>query len=154
VNDGAGGKIWRSARVGACAAGVTRLDGFGVFSSDSGVTASAQFIVEHDAPDEAFHILATAINVNEQGDDLDIRIEGDTNVNLFKLDAGLDCIGIGNAPSANCVLDVQSTTKAFRPPIMPTTSRDTIPNPLEGMVIYNTSTGVLNFYNGAAWGAV
>lgn len=62
---------------------------------------------------------------------------------------------IGTAsPNANAILDVVSTTKAFMPPRMTTTQRDAIPSPTAGMVIYNSTTNVLNFYNGAAWGAV
>lgn len=39
-------------------------------------------------------------------------------------------------------------------PKMTTTQRDAIPSPTEGMMIYNLTTHVLNFYNGSAWGAV
>ena len=64
-------------------------------------------------------------------------------------------VGIGTqAPHANVILDLSSKTKAFRPPSMTTTQRDAISSPAEGSVIYNTSTNVLNFYNGSAWGAV
>lgn len=58
------------------------------------------------------------------------------------------------ALTTNAILDLQSTTKAFIPPRMTTTQRDAIGTPSAGMVIYNTTTGVLNFYNGSAWGAV
>jgi hypothetical protein len=37
---------------------------------------------------------------------------------------------------------------------MTTAQRDAISTPPAGLVIYNTSTNVLNFYNGSAWGAV
>lgn len=37
---------------------------------------------------------------------------------------------------------------------MTTTQRDAVPQPVAGMVVYNTTTGVLNFYNGTIWGAV
>jgi hypothetical protein len=52
------------------------------------------------------------------------------------------------------MLDVSSTTKGFLPPRMTTAQRDAISSPPAGLVIYNTSTNVLNFYNGSAWGAV
>jgi hypothetical protein len=45
------------------------------------------------------------------------------------------------------------TAEAFMLPSLTTTERDAIATPLKGMVIYNTTTNVLNFYNGA-WGAV
>jgi hypothetical protein len=64
-------------------------------------------------------------------------------------------VGIGAfAPNANAVLDVASTTKAFMPPRMTTTQRDAIASPGAGMVVYNSTTNVLNFHNGSAWAAV
>ena len=76
-----------------------------------------------------------------------------TPVFIVNIDGGN--IGIGTVtPNANSVLDLTSTTKAFLPPRMTTTQRDAIPSPVEGMVIYNLTTHVLNFHNGTAWGAV
>jgi hypothetical protein len=65
-------------------------------------------------------------------------------------------VGIGTtAPSATTIFECASTTKASIPaPKMTTTQRDAISSPTAGMVIYNTSTNVLNFYNGTTWGAV
>ena len=60
----------------------------------------------------------------------------------------------GGTLTTNAILDLQSTTKAFMPPRMTTTQRDAIGSPSAGMVIYNTTTGALNFHNGSAWGAV
>lgn len=45
--------------------------------------------------------LDTAVVINESGADKDVRIEGDTNENLFFTDASTDRVGIGtNAPTA------------------------------------------------------
>ena len=64
-------------------------------------------------------------------------------------------IGGGNvATNSSSVLECISTTKGFLPPRMTTAQRDLIATPAAGLVIYNTSTNVLNFYNGSAWGAV
>lgn len=64
-------------------------------------------------------------------------------------------IGNGNvATNSSSVLECISTTKGFLPPRMTTTERDLIATPAAGLVIYNTTTNVLNFYNGSAWGAV
>jgi hypothetical protein len=64
-------------------------------------------------------------------------------------------VGIGDTPgytpNPNCVLDVQSTTKAFRPPRMTQTQRDAIPSPNEGMMVWNLSNHSLSTYNGSAW---
>lgn len=67
--------------------------------------------------------------------------------------SGRMSIGASN-PNANAVLDLQSTTRAFMPPRMTTTQRDAISSPTEGMQIWNTTTSVPNFYNGASWKAV
>jgi len=61
----------------------------------------------------------------------------------------------GNASlSASAVLQADSTTQGFLPPRMTTAQRDAISSPATGLVVFNTTTGVLNFYNGAVWGAV
>ena len=62
--------------------------------------------------------------------------------------------GIGGEPDANAILDLQSTTQAFLPPRMTTTQRDAISSPVEGMLVYNTTTSALNYYDGSSWGAV
>jgi len=69
-------------------------------------------------------------------------------------------LSIGSAVNVyaalNAVLDCASTTRGFFPPRMTTTQRDAIVAGagLEGMVVYNTTTNVLNFHNGTSWGAV
>lgn len=72
----------------------------------SGTTRKAQYIT----------IGATIFN--EDGDDQDLRIEGDTDANLFFADAGLDKIGIGtNAPTAK--LDINSDRLRIRTQFTP-----------------------------------
>ena len=64
-------------------------------------------------------------------------------------------VGIGTtSPNAVSLLDVTSTTKGFLPPRMTTVQRDAISTPPAGLMIYNTTTNKLNFYNGTAWEAV
>jgi len=63
-------------------------------------------------------------------------------------------VGASGANNTSAALEVRSTTKGFLPPRMTTTQRDAIASPAAGLVIYNTTTNVLNFYNGSAWGAV
>lgn len=55
------------------------------------------------------------------------------------------------APAASAMLDVVSSNKGFLPPRMTTAQRDGIVSPAVGLVIYNTSTNCLNFYNGTEW---
>jgi len=64
-------------------------------------------------------------------------------------------IGCGTStPSEKSLLDLTSTTKGFLPPRMTTVQRDAITSVPAGLMIYNTTTNKLNFYNGSAWEAV
>lgn len=63
-------------------------------------------------------------------------------------------VGIGTTANAAAILDVSSTTKGFLPPRMTTTERNAIATPPAGLMVYNTTTNKLNFYNGTAWEAV
>ena len=63
-------------------------------------------------------------------------------------------VGIGITPDASAKLDVMSTTQGFLPPRMSTTQRDAVSSPSEGLMIYNTTTNLLNFFNGTVWGAI
>jgi len=65
-------------------------------------------------------------------------------------------VGIGtSAPNADAILQLDSTTQGFLPPRMTTTQRNAIASPVPaGLMIYNTTTNKLNFYNGTAWEAV
>jgi hypothetical protein len=64
-------------------------------------------------------------------------------------------VGIGTtSPSASALLDVSSTTQGLLPPRMTGVQRDAISSPAAGLMIYNTTTNKLNFYNGTAWEAV
>ncbi len=62
------------------------------------VTASG-FLKVYDNYSTLHHDIGTtgAVVFNESGADIDTRIEGDTDVNLIKVDAGLDKVGIGVA---------------------------------------------------------
>jgi Chaperone of endosialidase len=68
---------------------------------------------------------------------------------------GATGVGIGTTSvAASSVLDMVSTTKGFLPPRMTTAQRDAISSPATGLTVYNSTTNVLNVYNGSAWGAV
>lgn len=101
-------------------------------------------------------IIADASAVfNESGGNNDVRIEGDTNANLFVTDASADAIGIGTAtPDASAVLDVTSTTKGFLPPRVTTTERNAIGTPAEGLLVFDTDLDSLYIYASGAWAAV
>jgi len=63
-------------------------------------------------------------------------------------------VSIGGAPDAKAALTVTSTTQGFLPPRMTSTQRDAISSPTAGLVIYNSTSNKLNFYNGSAWEVV
>ena len=61
-------------------------------------------------------------------------------------------IGVGTtSPAASAILDLVSTTKGILIPRMTTTQRNAITSPATGLLIYNTTTGQYEYWNGAAW---
>jgi Protein of unknown function (DUF1566) len=66
---------------------------------------------------------------------------------LFIGTAQAQSVGIGTTtPAASAQLDVSSTTKGFLPPRMTFAQRDAIASPADGLIIYNTDTKKLNYY--------
>lgn len=62
--------------------------------------------------------------------------------------------GIGiNAPTidASAALQVDSTTKGYLMPRLTTAQRNAIATPATGLLIYNTTTNSLDYYNGTSW---
>jgi hypothetical protein len=56
----------------------------------------------------------------------------------------------GEASSdSSAILNLTSTTKGFLPPRLSTAERDAIPSPTPGLMIYNTTVGAWQGYNGA-----
>lgn len=59
--------------------------------------------------------------------------------------------GTTSDPVASAILEAQSTTKGFLMPRMTNTQRDAISSPATGLMIYNTTTGAQETYNGTRW---
>ncbi len=60
--------------------------------------------------------------------------------------------GIGTAtPAATALLDLTSTSLGFLMPRLTTAQRDAISSPATGLMVYNTTTNLINIYNGSAW---
>ena len=58
-------------------------------------------------PLDRITISHTETVINENGDDRDFRVEGDTETNMFVVDASVDAIGIGTAtPSTDTLLNI------------------------------------------------
>jgi len=63
-------------------------------------------------------------------------------------------VGIGSesfTPDPSAMFEVKSSEKGFLPPRMTTVERDLIPNPAEGLVLFNTTTKCLNYRVGNFW---
>ncbi|MGB1309575.1 MAG: beta strand repeat-containing protein [Leucothrix sp.] len=60
-------------------------------------------------------------------------------------------IGLGGTIDASAILDITSTTKGVKFPNMTQGARDAIGSPATGLVIFNTTTNLLNVYNGTSW---
>ena len=56
--------------------------------------------------------------------------------------------------TANIDFTADSAVTTFRTPNMTTTARDTVASPLNGMLIYNTTDGENQMYDGGAWQAI
>ncbi len=56
--------------------------------------------------------------------------------------------------SASAALEVVSTTRGFRGPVMTTTQRDAIATPVAGLLIYNSTLSSYQVYSGTAWTSV
>ncbi|MBU0765673.1 MAG: hypothetical protein KJ607_12635, partial [Bacteroidetes bacterium] len=61
-------------------------------------------------------------------------------------------VGVGTtSPSPSAAMDIVSSTRGFLPPRLSSNERDAISDPEEGLVIYNTTTGCLNFFKSDGW---
>jgi hypothetical protein len=61
-------------------------------------------------------------------------------------------VGIGtNTPDNSAILDITSTAKGVLFPRMTTGQRNLISSPATGLVIYNSTTNCVEFYNSSAW---
>ena len=82
-------------------------------------------------------------------------VDTGTSSERVRIDA-TGAIGVGTStPSASALMELSSTSRGFLPPRMTTTQRDLIVSPANGLVIFNTTTSVLNYYvTGSGWRAL
>lgn len=59
--------------------------------------------------------------------------------------------GLGSNPDASAIVDIQSTTKGFKPPVMTTTQKNAIATPIEGLVVYDATLHKLCVHTDSAW---
>ena len=58
------------------------------------------------------------------------------------------------SPASSAMLDINSSNKGLLIPRMSTESRNAIPSPATGLLIYNTSTDLFNYFDGSYWFAI
>lgn len=54
-------------------------------------------------------------------------------------------------PDTSAVLHLESTTRGFLPPRLTRTQRDNVFDPKPGLIVYNTTDSVMQYYNGSCW---
>ncbi len=91
-----------------------------------------------DIEPQSVQVGGTLINIHQQGT---------AGVNRF---AAPCLIGADASPGASAVLELQSTVGALLLPRMTTTQRNAL-TPVDGMLIYNTTTNVVESYENGAW---
>lgn len=64
--------------------------------------------------------------------------------------AGKLAVGATSA-ATSALVDLTSTSLGLLPPRMTSTQRDAISTPATGLMVYNTTSGQYEFYNGSAW---
>lgn len=60
----------------------------------------------------------------------------------------------GSPPDPSAMLDVKSTDRGLLIPRISNSDRNQIPSPATGLMIYNTTTNQINFYNGNFWAQI
>ena len=119
------------------------------------IGAGTDFTIGHDGTDTTITNStgslvingAGGIVINENSANVDFRIEGNGEANLFVVDGSQDNVGIGGTPNANCTLDV-SGTDAILVARGTTAQR---PTGVTGQFRYNTTTNQLEYYDNSGW---
>ena len=57
----------------------------------------------------------------------------------------------GSEPDPSAILDIKAVNRGLLIPRITTSSRNLIPSPAKGLLIYNTTTNQFNYYNGSLW---
>ena len=119
----------------------TTVRGVHVFATSGTVSSSTTTFTDFIGIDIADLALGSGLNISlrSQHEDMEMR------------HAGSGVFGANAAPAnASVGLEVQSTTKSLMLPRMATTQRNAL-TALNGMMIYNTTNGVVEAYEGGAW---
>jgi hypothetical protein len=129
-------------------AGLARLSSLELSSADlnvgmndgrsKGVKPFQRALVHHDGD---------TLHLNYLGD-----FEGGTYVYGSKVVVDSTSVGIGTeTPVASAALEVKSSDKGFLPPRLTTAQRNAISSPSVGLTVYNTTSNLMEMYNGVGW---
>lgn len=82
-----------------------------------------------------------------------IRLIGFCSALLFSISHGQG-VGISETsitPPTSAILELRSSLRGFLVPRLTVEERDAISSPVQGLMIFNTTTGEFNFYDGSGW---
>ncbi len=90
--------------------------------------------------------------IRDHANSLDvITIEAGSFANALYIKSS-DNIGVGtDTPAGSALVDMSSSNKGFLLPRMTTEQRDAIDNPVDGLLIFNLTTGCFNYYFYNTW---
>ncbi len=92
------------------------------------------------------------ITINSAGSDINLRVSGDNDANLFIVDAGSDSVLIGTAtPTTNVALKI-GTTNSMLLPVGNTVQRPA--TGVAGMLRFNTTEDTIEYYDSDSWNTV
>lgn len=61
-------------------------------------------------------------------------------------------VGIGIPfPDSSAILELKSNSQGFLPPRLSSIERDNIPNPAQGLTVFNTTDSLMEYFNGECW---
>jgi hypothetical protein len=124
------------------------------------IGAGTDFTIGHDGTDTTITnstgilkidgTATSSIRVNEAGANVDFVVEGDSNTGLLTVDASQDNVGIGGAPNANAILDINDTGAI----LLARGTTGERPTGVTGMFRYNTTSNTLEYYDNSGWAGI
>jgi hypothetical protein len=86
--------------------------------------------------------------INQDSSDVDFAVNGDTNANIFYIDAGTETASFGNATQTTGAIVAFNTNSSI---LVPVGNSATRPSGVTGMVRFNTTLDSLEFYDADSW---
>lgn len=137
----------------------TSNSGTTIYGSGS-TSATTSLLVQNSAGTAALTVkddLSTTFGSSINANYINMQFTGIYNSEYFSLASGVGSLGSsglyvgsgGILPSA--IIQANSTTKGFLPPVMTTTQKNAIATPAAGLVVYDSTTNKLCCYNGSTW---